>query len=163
MFAPAPSAAADLLLLPSALLDALSDPVLVIGPDARLERLNRAALRRLALEPGTALADLRLELGDRLHARLHAALVGEQPLPPAPGDAGALVALGQGRWALVLPAAQGPAGPDLASLPPDETTALREQLERLSHEHLHWFESVPVGLVLFDATGLVPDFLADET
>ena len=47
MFAPAPSAAADLLLLPSALLDALSDPVLVIGPDARLERLNRAALRRL--------------------------------------------------------------------------------------------------------------------
>lgn len=155
MFAPAPSAAADLLLLPSALLDALSDPVLVIGPDARLERLNRAALRRLALEPGTALADLRLVLGDRLHARLHAALVGEQPLPPAPGDAGALVALGQGRWALVLPAAPGPAGPDLASLPPDETTALREQLERLSHEHLHWFESVPVGLVLFDATGLV--------
>ena len=155
MFAPAPSAAADLLLLPSALLDALSDPVLVIGPDARLERLNRAALRRLALEPGTALADLRPVLGDRLHARLHAALVGEQPLPPAPGDAGALVALGQGRWALVLPAAQGPAGPDLASLPADEATALREQLERLSHEHLHWFESVPVGLVLFDATGLV--------
>lgn len=72
MFAPAPSAAADLLLLPSALLDALSDPVLVIGPDARLERLNRAALRRLALEPGTALADLRPVLGDRLHARLHA-------------------------------------------------------------------------------------------
>nr|MBP8174917.1 hypothetical protein [Sphaerotilus sp.] len=149
MFAPAPSAAADLLLLPSALLDALSDPVLVIGPDARLERLNRAALRRLALEPGTALADLRLVLGYRLHARLHAALVGEQPLPPAPGDAGALVALGQGRWALVLPAAPGPAGPDLASLPADEATALREQLERLSHEHLHWFESVPVGLVLF--------------
>lgn len=110
MFAPAPSAAADLLLLPSALLDALSDPVLVIGPDARLERLNRAALRRLALEPGTALADLRPVLGDRLHARLHAALVGEQPLPPAPGDAGALVALGQGRWALVLPAAQSTAG-----------------------------------------------------
>ena len=155
MFAPAPSAAADLLLLPSALLDALSDPVLVIGPDARLERLNRAALRRLALEPGTALADLRPVLGDRLHARLHAALVGEQPLPPAPGDAGALLALGQGRWALVLPAAPGPAGPDLASLPADEATALREQLERLSHEHLHWFESVPVGLVLFDATGLV--------
>ena len=69
MFAPAPSAAADLLLLPSALLDALSDPVLVIGPDARLERLNRAALRRLALEPGTALAELMKLLSEK-HGRV---------------------------------------------------------------------------------------------
>jgi len=155
MFAPAPSVAADLLLLPSALLDALSDPVLVIGPDARLERLNRAALRRLALEPGTALADLRPVLGDPLHARLHAALVGEPSHAAAPGDASTLVALGQGRWALVLPAVVGSGVRELATDPVDEVMALRDQLERLAHEHLHWFESVPVGLVMFDATGLV--------
>lgn len=87
MFAPAPSAAADLLLLPSEPLEPRIRPDHQDRVGQRIERLNRAALRRLALEPGTALADLRLVLGDRLHARLHAALVGEQPLPPAPGDA----------------------------------------------------------------------------
>ncbi|MFM2342619.1 MAG: hypothetical protein RLZZ592_2272 [Pseudomonadota bacterium] len=142
--------------LPSALLDALSDPVLVLGPEGRLERLNRAALRRLSLEPGIGLADLRGVLGEEQHARLHAALVGERIESGAAPDGSTLVALAQGRWALVLPLGSLPDAGESGGLAASQTElALRGQLERLSHEQLQWLESVPVGMLVFDATGLV--------
>ncbi|MFO1275015.1 MAG: PAS domain-containing protein [Sphaerotilus natans] len=158
---PVPAAAA---VLSPALLEALSDPVLVLAPDGRLERLNRAALRRLALEPGTALADLRPALGERLHARLCAALLGEADVLPGAlsgeaADAATLAPLEAGRWALVMPLSALPetAGGAQAALPPVARTelALREQVERLTQERRQWFDSVPIGLVIFDAAGLV--------
>jgi hypothetical protein len=96
------------MVLPVEFLDTLVEPVLVFEPTGRLRHANRAAMRRMPVEPGMALADLGAAMGVPLQAWVQQTLRldgGEAaPRGTLVGPGPVLVPGGDGTWLLSLPA-----------------------------------------------------------
>ncbi|MEY4753107.1 MAG: hypothetical protein RJA44_782 [Pseudomonadota bacterium] len=102
------AAAASEATLPEAVLDALSDPVLLFDAAGVLQRCNQAAWRRWRCMPGLSLGELELMLDAATLQQLRAALADPQAEPVQPmragGGRGRLWRCAPQRWALLLPA-----------------------------------------------------------
>lgn len=96
------------MVLPVEFLDTLVEPVLVFEPAGRLRHANRAAMRRMPVEPGMALADLGTALGTPLQAWVQQTLQrdGAEAAPRGMlvGPGPVLMPGGDGTWLLSLPA-----------------------------------------------------------
>ena len=137
--------------------DLLSDAVVVLDAQARVVMVNTAALRLLPCEAGVHLDPLQAALGTQATEWLKRAATGSTGATPPPP-----VRLADGRAASItwcrLDAQHSALRLGVAAASPIAAVAehvVRERADLSPRELDDWFDLSPIGMVLFDASGLL--------